>query len=97
MKNLPAYENFIINESKSKLQAEDLEPEKIYQLGYRKHVWVAKFLGWELDEEKKPIMKFIDIVDGKPEQDNIYHAYMFNGVMSIGTSADKLIFYKEIN
>ena len=78
----------ILNERR-KLYPEDLKKGKIYLMGYKNHQWKSIFLGWKIDLNG-PKMNFKDEKIGK------WEAYMSDGIMCVGSSADKLIVYKEL-
>lgn len=86
----------IIREEKARILAEgrrvdleDVEVGKSYDLGYRRDVrFTAKFNGWELTDGG-PRMKW-ENADGTQ-----WEAYMFQGTMVLGSSADKLLIFGE--
>lgn len=77
--------------TEGRIYPERCEVEHTYLVGYRRHEFEAKFKGWVSRADKTPRMKWAD-KDG-----TTWEAYMFNGVMSVGTSADPLMIFKEIN
>ena len=61
----------------------DPKPGSSYLLGYRNNTWTSTFKGWAL-EGGEPRMLWED-PDGMA-----WEAYLYNGVVSVGTSADTL-------
>lgn len=86
--------NSNINEAAKKIFPEDLIIGETYKLGYRKIVFLSKFLGWEIDEG--PIMKFVVVDEINPDHVTEWEAYMYKGYMAIGSSADKLIIHEKV-
>ena len=84
----------IIREEKARIltegrqiDLEDVEVGKTYDLGYRTARFTAKFNGWFI--ERGPRMKWESADDGE------WEAYMFEGTMVLGSSADKLLIFGE--
>jgi|LWDU01.1.fsa_nt_gi hypothetical protein len=85
-----------LSEARSrKLYPDDMEVGKSYKVGYKgrmspSHEWVATFQGWETETDG-PRMNWVDV----DERATKWQAYMFQGKMSIGSSADPLIIHGE--
>ena len=77
-----------------KLYPEDCKHGYKYELGYRTHRWTSTFLGWHIynpgSGEDAPRMQWTD------DNGSEWEAYMFEGKMSVGTSADPLIIYADL-
>ncbi len=61
----------------------DPKPGNSYTLGSRNHTWKSTFKGWAL-EGGEPHMHWVD------EDGTVWEAYLYNGVVSVGSSADTL-------
>ena len=59
------------------------KPGNSYTLGSRNHTWKSTFKGWAL-EGGEPSMHWVD------EDGTVWEAYLYNGVVSVGSSADPL-------
>ena len=87
----------IIKEEKQRLMSEarqgqvfleDVEVGKSYNLGYRQTTFTSTFNGWICDDNG-PRMMWEDDEAGN------WEAYMFQGYMAVGSSADKLEIFGE--
>lgn len=76
------FEQFL-TEARGRIFIEDCEPGKTYTVGYRGNNWNARFEEWFI-EDNGPRMKWTDKEGGS------WEAYMFNGRMCVGSSADEL-------
>ena len=77
--------NKFLTETRGRFYPEDCEPGKTYTVGYRSNTWDATFEGWYIDnKDDKPRMKWSDDEVGE------WDAYMFEGRMCVGSSADEL-------
>ena len=81
--------NRIMSEAARVIHLEDVEVGKSYELGYRQHRFVSQFHGWLCDKDG-PRMMWEDDEAGN------WEAYMFRGYMAVGSSADKLLIFKEV-
>lgn len=73
-----------------KVYPEDVQVGKTYTLGYRNNRWSSNFLAWESDPQTgAPVMTWMDA-----EHPDGWQAYMFRGVMVVGTSADQLLIFE---
>lgn len=61
---------------------------KTYTIGYRTQRWISTFLGWEL-QGGEPYMKW------KDEDGTTWEAYIFDGFVAVGSSADPLLVLSE--
>ena len=82
------YEKYL-TEARGKLFPDDCKVGSTYTVGYRSDKWDATFEGWEI-KNNLPRMKWTD------EEVGEWDAYMFEGKMSVGSSADPLIIYAEV-
>lgn len=76
------FEHFL-TEARGRFYPEDCKTGMKYTVGYRNNTWDATFIGWEIKDEK-PRMKWEDDEIGE------WDAYMFEGRMCVGSSADEL-------
>lgn len=83
-----------------RLFPDDCKPGKTYRLGYRSHTWTSTFVKWSLDHNG-PRMHFKDVPDNGPGEEHEggmeWEAYMYNGFMAVGSSADKLLVFEEVS
>jgi hypothetical protein len=63
---------------------------KSYRLGYRTQTFEASFKGWTI-ENGEPYMNWVDLKSGDE-----WSAYIYDGVVSVGSSADPLKVYGEV-
>jgi len=68
---------------------------KTYLIGYRSQKWVSTFLGWEI-KGGEPYMRWKDAPSEelKPEYME-WEAYIYDGMVVVGSSADPLFVYGE--
>jgi hypothetical protein len=64
---------------------DDLKPGEVATVGYRHHRWQSTFVGWVL-EDGVPRAQFRD-----NDRDTVWEAYLFEGRICVGSSADTLI------
>ena len=62
----------------------------IYKVGYGRHVWESRFEGWTI-ENNEPYMNWTDMKNGDP-----WSAYIYDGVVSVGSSANPLLIHGEV-
>lgn len=82
----------LLTKSARSLYPEDLKIGKTYSMGYRSSKFEATFLGWSV-VSGAPEMSFSEPGEGRAEE---WRAYMFHGVMCVGSSADPLKIYGEL-
>jgi hypothetical protein len=63
---------------------------KSYRLGYRTQTFEASFKGWTI-ENGEPYMNWADLKNGDE-----WSAYIYDGVVSVGSSADPLLIHGEV-
>lgn len=66
-----------------------------YLIGYRSVKWESVFVGWKL-ENGEPYMMWKDAPSESQPQGMEWEAYIFDGKVSVGSSADPLIVYKAL-
>jgi len=71
-----------------------------YEIGYRTNRWISTFLGWVL-KGGKPHMKWKDVEAAGDTTDPAggagmeWEAYLFEGRVVVGSSADTLIIFQK--
>ena len=65
-----------------------------YTVGYRSSRWLSTFLGWKL-EGGEPYMMWKDAPSENYPEGLEWKAYISDGVVVVGSSADPLIIYRK--